>query len=225
MVNDVSGPPASKADYVLERLRQELSNGQLRAGEELRQQHLAERYGVSATPVREALRRLESEGFIRYTPHKVATVVDLPSLDINDLYMLRAQIESLTARLAVERATDEQIAEIEAAHNRLRDGVSEPSPKEMSELNRAFHMKLVEVGSAYIASNFLAPIWQHLLPTSIHAWADPVTMNAIIDEHELILSALRARDGERIETLMKEHVLDARDKRLAATTDRPESTD
>ncbi len=113
-------------------------------------------------------------------------MVDLPSLDINDLYMLRAQIESLTARLAVERATDEQIAEIEAAHNRCGRRVR-ALPQGMSELNRAFHMKLVEVGSAYIASNFLAPIWQHLLPTSIHAWADPVTMNAIIDEHELIL--------------------------------------
>ena len=86
----LTGPPLSKTEYVLQRLREDIASGVVVPGTSLRQSEIAARYGVSATPVREALRLLEAGGSISYAPHRGATVRELSPERVRDVYLLRA---------------------------------------------------------------------------------------------------------------------------------------
>ena len=105
--NDQIRPPVSKTAYVLDRMRDDIAKGTILPGQPLKQTDLAARYGVSPTPVREALRLLEADGSISYSPHRGATVLEMDKSRVRDLYLLRAAMESLATRLAVERLTED----------------------------------------------------------------------------------------------------------------------
>jgi DNA-binding transcriptional regulator YhcF (GntR family) len=101
-----SGVPVSKTEYVVARLEADIADGLIDPGQTLRQHEIATRYGVSATPVREALRILAAEGIVRYSAHKSATVAEMEPVELEDLYALRARIslsalrEELSARFS-----------------------------------------------------------------------------------------------------------------------------
>ncbi len=122
MVDRANGSPpqpVSKTDYVLQRLRMDISSGAIKAGTPLRQLEIAERYGVSATPVREAMRLLEADGSITYSRHRGVTVNEMSSEGIRDLYRLRSLAEGLAVEVAVERMDQAHLVKVIAAHDRL----------------------------------------------------------------------------------------------------------
>src|SRR5690606_14061100 len=102
-------PPGSKADYVHAVLPGEVMSGQLPAGAAVAQDGIARRLGGSLTLLREAWRRLESEGLIAYRPHRGATVSELSQDAARELYLLRSAIEGLCARLAANRISDAEL--------------------------------------------------------------------------------------------------------------------
>lgn len=210
------GPPASKTAYALERLRREIHDGVIRPGEALRQADLAKRYGISPTPVREALRLLEAEGAISYSPHRGATVSELTEQRVNDLYLLRATTEGLVARLAAERRTDEQLTEIVALHHRLRalteDG--ETSHEQLAAWNRELHLLIGSAGSPLIATQVMN-LW-HMFPTHATMWKEPKLTSCFLDQHDTIIAAIEAQDGATAAQVMEEHILTAARERLRA---------
>src|SRR5690606_11582708 len=115
--------PLSKTEYVLQRLRQELIDGTIRPGSQVRQGDISARYGVSATPVREALRRLEAEGHVSYSPHRGATVNTMAEEDLYALYRFRIEVEKLLAELAVERSDAGALADVRRKHEELKNAV------------------------------------------------------------------------------------------------------
>lgn len=122
-LDELSPVPRSKTQYALGRLRRDLELGEVSPGDALRQTNLAERYGVSPTPVREALRILEAEGTVQRSPHKGATVAQSSERSIEDLYRLRAATESLATRLAVERMCATAEATIRKLHERITTAI------------------------------------------------------------------------------------------------------
>ena len=106
-------PPQSKTAYVVERLREEIAAGVIVAGAPLRQTEIASRYGVSPTPVREALRILEAAGTIVYSPNRGATVREMHPTDGDDLYRLRAEMEGFACELSVQRRGADLAPELE----------------------------------------------------------------------------------------------------------------
>lgn len=114
-------PPQSRVAYVVARLKEDLANGLIQPGEVIKQTVLAKRYGVSPTPVREALRALEADGTITYMPHRGASVREMAPDAAVDLYRMRASSEGTATEMAVERITPAGLAQIEAKHAELTE--------------------------------------------------------------------------------------------------------
>lgn len=191
---------------MLARLRQELADGVIHPGAQLRQVEIAERYGVSPTPVREALRLLEADGAVTYAPHRGATVTELSRLELNDLYLMRSSVEALLARLAAERATRVEVAEIRAQHEDLAAKCSQVSPEELSRLNREWHLALLRLGSSLMTEHVVSPLWRRFLPPSQSQWRSSERNEVFVAEHERIVLALEQGDPAATESAMADHL-------------------
>lgn len=134
---------ASKSEEVYLELRRQLLNGELRAGERLAQRPLAQRLGVSAIPVLEALRRLERDGLVVSTPNVGATVREWTREDIEGAYLAREVLEGLAARLFVERATTLERRALAALADELEESLAAGATARCRELDLAFHLQLV----------------------------------------------------------------------------------
>ncbi|WP_282608749.1 GntR family transcriptional regulator [Pelagibius sp. Alg239-R121] len=134
------GRHGEQALEILQTLREDIISGRLTAGSLLRQQLLAERFGVSRMPVREALYRLEAEGFIAFTPNKGATVAPVSAEDVREIYEMRSAAETLALRLALPELTNAQIGRAEDLQAEM-----ETAPVgEFGKLNAAFHQTLYQ---------------------------------------------------------------------------------
>ncbi|NKQ51771.1 GntR family transcriptional regulator [Amycolatopsis sp. K13G38] len=205
MADNIPAPPLSRTDYVVSRLKQDVADGTLRPGQALRQVQIAQRYGVSVTPVREALRILEADGTITYSPHRGATVKDVDPETATDLYRLRAAVEGLATEIAVERMTPERLEAIEAAHQALRTAQADDAPAaELSKLNKALHYTIYQ-GGAPMLLDHISTLWSRF-PTSVTIWDTAPNVSALDDDHAGILDAIRAGDAERAGALMSAHV-------------------
>lgn len=212
--SDFGQKPLSKAEYVLQRLRKELQSGEILPGAQIRQTEISVRYGVSATPVREAMRRLESEGLINYSPHRGATVAEMSGQDLRDLYLFRAEVEGFLARLATERADRESLAMLRKLQNNMRDLVNQgASAATLSRQNREFHLALMQVGSPYVADQVMRPLWEKAIPSSESMWDSRDHVDRFLEEHEAVLSAMEAGQPEEASRHMAEHVLVAFNER------------
>lgn len=217
--------PLSKTAYVLERLRRELANGDIHPGQQLRQVDIAERYGVSPTPVREALRLLEADGAIQYSPHRGATVTELSPQELDDLYMVRSILEAQLAGLAAERATDDQVAAIRQQHEDLKASSGVESAVELSRLNREFHLALLRIGSPLITQQVVSPLWHSFLPPTTGQWRSPEGNARFLEEHERVIRAIEARDPEAARAAMTAHLHTAmRMRKQDGDFDDPDST-
>jgi len=205
-VADRTLPPLSKTEYVLQRLREDIASGLVVPGTSLRQSEIAARYGVSATPVREALRLLEAGGTITYAPHRGATVRELSPERVHDVYLLRAEIEGLATAVAVERMTDEDLAAVEEVHRELQESAASGG-QDLAVLNRRLHFTIYHAGSELIASH-ASSLWT-LFPPRVTIWRDAQAARVLAADHEGILDALRQRDAGLAKERAREHIMNA----------------
>lgn len=200
-----AAPPLSRTNYVVQRLKQELVEGVLRPGQALRQVQIAERYGVSVTPVREALRILEADGTITYSPHRGATVRDIPPEMAADLYRLRASVEGLATQIAVERMAHEQFEETLTAHDELHEAKARGATGgELSALNKALHFAIYQSGSPLLLDH-ITTLWSRF-PTNVTIWNRDRTATALAEDHAEIIAAIRAGRAEEAGALMSTHI-------------------
>lgn len=203
-----SAPPVSRTAYVLDRLRRDIEYGDIAPGESLRQVDLAARYGVSPTPVREALRLLEAEHTISYSPHRGAIVAELDMTRMRDLYLLRSNVEGLATRVTVERITDEAIQRVEGLHADLRNSREEHGMNDdLAQMNRDFHLGIYSSGSKVI-SEYVTSLWR-LFPRRVTMWQDPEISRIFVQQHQDIVNAIKDRDAPAAEKLMADHILTA----------------
>jgi DNA-binding GntR family transcriptional regulator len=190
----------SKIDMVTAALRELILQKELRPGDPLRQQELAERFNVSATPVREALRRLEAEGMLRHEPHAGVSVVEVDYGATVENYRIRAALESLAAELAAEVATEEDLLAIEALNDEM---AACDDPQRFNELNHQFHIKIYEAARSPLLLSIVRRLWQAFPhgPKILRPLAESV------EHHAAIVAALRARDAERTAALTRHHIL------------------
>jgi len=193
----------SKSDLVAAALRELIITGALTSGSALRQRELAERFGVSPTPVREALRRLESEGLVTYDAHKGSTVVEADSSAVEEKYQIRAALEGLAASLAVPKISDDDIADLEAHNRRLAD--ESLSPAEVNELNRTLHFRIYEMARSPLLLALMRLLWQSF-PAGPQMYRP---REESVAEHKALLDALRRRDAVAAQTITQKHILGA----------------
>jgi DNA-binding GntR family transcriptional regulator len=192
----------TKTDLVAEAIKEMVRNRELEPGMELRQRDIAERLGVSSTPVREALRRLEAEGYVASEPHQPAIVVWPEKSDIYETAVIRGTLEGLGAELAAKKVTPEDMADLIALNAGLADATD---PIERLQIDREFHLRICEITGSPALLAQLNLLWRNL------ETGPPVKVSSDrwVTEHEQILQALSEGDCSEARSVTHEHVLDA----------------
>jgi DNA-binding GntR family transcriptional regulator len=189
-----------KSDVVAETLREMIMTGQLAPGSELRQRDLAEYFNVSPTPVREALRRLESEGLVGTELHRGSRVAPLNVEAQEENYLILAELEALATRLAVEKMTDEDLEEVRACGDAFAAADDE---SEARELNRQFHFRVYECARSPLLLSLMRVLWSSFA-YGPQLWRPH---DQSVKEHQLLIDALSARAADRAAKITHEHVL------------------
>lgn len=197
---------------VTELIRQAIIDGRLPPGRRLKEEELARDLGISRTPVREALLMLNAEGLVDVAPNRGAAVRSHSAEDLDDLYQLRALLEGYSTRRAATRLSDEAIRGLRESCDRFERLLDTGS--EMAELvkeNLFFHQTILEgAGSSRLVTMVRQVIELPLVYRS-YVWYSPEQQRISGHYHEQISRALEARDAERAELVMKEHIYEARD--------------
>ncbi len=209
-------------NLVADRLRSAILNGEIKPGAWLRQERLAQEYGVSQMPVREALKELSAEGLVEHVPYRGVRVIEFSPDDISDLYASRAFMEGLAARAAAANITLEELAELKALHSQMKVLLEAKVLAEYSELNRRFHRLVFSAGRrAYLTrtlnqlwDTFPSMLWGNFARTAGRPW--PQRDLADIDEHAALIAALEQRDGDAAERVARHHVEESGQHLVAA---------
>lgn len=206
------GPDVPQGLSLYRRLLDEIRAGRLAPGARLREVELAERLGVSRTPVREAMRLLEADGLVVHQPRLGAVVRSLDYAEIMELYEMRAVLEGTAARLAARAASDVELAELVALNADFAAAADDQA--RAAEINRQFHLILQDAAKNRFLIKSISTLQRTMMilgPTTLMQ-RDRAT--AAVAEHDRILAALNARDGARAETEMRAHIEAAQRARL-----------
>ena len=196
-----SDAPQGRGAYL--RLLAEIRAGSLVPGARLRETDLAERLGISRTPVREAIRQLEAEGLVVHLPRQGASLRTLDYAEVIELYEMRAVLEGTAARLAARAASDLELGELAALNQDLRGA---PAGPQAQDLNRQFHRMLLDAARNRFLVKSMSALQKTLLILGPTTLADPARAAQAVDEHAAVLEALAARDGAAAEAAMRVHV-------------------
>lgn len=180
--------------------------GQL-ANIRLDERQLSHDLGVSRTPIREALTLLEQEGFVRSVPRRGLFVVRKSKAEIIDLILVWAGLESMAARLAAERASDGEIAELRHVFDAFQTERPEEHPEEYSQANIAFHQTIIRLGGCRLIAEMTENLFIHMRAIRAVSMRQHDRAKRSIGEHMRIIDALEARDVELAERLVRDHTL------------------
>ncbi len=194
-------------EEVHERLVAMVADGRLAPNTRLYQERLAQDLGVSRTPIREALLRLEREGLVRTQPGGGIYVKALSEAEVAELYQVREILEPFAARLACERATPRDVAEVEAVHERIR----RLPPTDLARgfrLNHDLHTRLVRPCGNGLLLRFLEIVWAQASAVRIYAFYAQEAERAerMVKEHHMILTAFAGGRAEEVEELLRSHI-------------------
>jgi DNA-binding GntR family transcriptional regulator len=197
----------TSADYAYQELRHRIITKQLKPGQRLPEVNIAVQMGVSRTPVREALRRLASEGLVIIIPNSGARLAAPTVREIEDTFLVREQLECLAIRLAAERIGDRHLRRLEEALVEEARAIEERDLETYLEVNEAFHKAVADASGNRVLAEYVENI---LARTNAYVvFYDPFYQNETtptVDSHKEILMALRAHDSEKSVKLMKRHL-------------------
>jgi len=196
---------------IADRLRAAILAREIKPSEWLRQEQLAREFGVSHTPVREALQDLVSEGFVEHVPYRGIRVVEFSATDLLDLYACRAFQESLAARYAALNITPEELAELKNIFQALEQHPINEQLAEHRRLHRQFHQLIYTASRHDYLIHSLEQMWTRFPTMMLSNFAQtaqqPVGRGAAaMEEHRQIKTALEAHDSEAAERLMRQHI-------------------
>lgn len=193
-------PYRSKTDAAYVEIRRRILDGRLAPSRPLNQEQLAAELGISTTPLREALRRLESEGFVLMPAHRDVVVKPLDPMELQVLYEVRRELDAFAAFLAATNHDDEDAERMRAACADLRAGSDDPIL-----LNRSFHRAVYVASHNNVLIELLDTLWdrsdRYRRFTESFA-SDP----GVIEEHEVMLQTILRRDADGARQLMHSHI-------------------
>ena len=196
-------------ELVLEAIREAIINGSLQPRERLMEIQLAEELGVSRTPVREALRHLELEGFIVMVPRKGAYVADLSFKDIADVFEIRASLEGLAAGLAAERITSGELEEMERLLVEKGEAIAKNDINQLVEVDTKFHEAIYRASRNDRLSSIISNLREQIQRFRSTSLSYPGRMKESLEEHRAIVDAINSRDIQLARQLSQEHIENA----------------
>ena len=199
-------------NVVADRMRTAILEGRYKPGEWMRQERIAQELGVSQMPVREALKELASEGLIEHVPYRGARVVDIAPTDVEDIYALRAFLESRAAGFAATQIAPEEILELKQIHAEIEKYSAPEHVLKYRELNRRFHELIFTASRRSYLIRTLGMLWA-AFPTMLmgnysRTASQPLVGRDNVDllEHATIIAALERGDADAAQKATQEHV-------------------
>ena len=197
-------------DVVFKTLRQAILKGELEPGERLMEIQLAERLGVSRTPIREAIRKLELEGLVKNIPNKGAVVVGVTSQDIDDIYTIRTRIEGLAARRCAQNIGDDELEELRQVVELQEYFVTKQDFLQVWHLDSRFHEMIYDACRSRPLKQILS-LFHNYIQKAREYSVKSGRAQASAQEHRAILDAIENHDLDGAEKAMALHVNNARD--------------
>ena len=189
-----------------------LQAGAIQPGDYLREQQLAEEFGISRTPVREALRKLETEGLLVSEPRLGMRVRVLDYTEVIEIYEVREVHERAVARIAAVKATDIELAElknIQASFEKAKNNSGK-----MAALNQQFHFALLQMAKNRFLTKAVESMQRTMLVLGPSTLTEPKRANTAIKEHRALIQALEKRDADKAESIMSTHLQNAQQSRI-----------
>jgi len=192
-------------ERILETIRDAIMSGALKPGEKVAEPELATRFGISRTPIREAFRQLESEGYLTVIPRKGALVAYFSPKDVEEFYAIKSILEGYAARKACTRLSTREINKLEAINEKLREIARDGDVRHFFKVHNSFHELFIKgAGNEKLAEmiDSLVKKFQRLRLASL---SKPGRMQISVEEHEKIIEAFRGRNEALAEMLVQKN--------------------
>jgi DNA-binding GntR family transcriptional regulator len=189
-----------------DRLRYMIVEGELAPGEKLAEKELCSQFGVSRTPLREAMRVLATEGLVLLTPNRGCTVARLTLADLDEAFPIMGALEALSGELACRHITDAEVARIRELHERMVRKYEAGALRDYFKLNEQIHQLILAAARNPTLAQMQLSLAGRVRRARYMANMSPARWARAVAEHEKILEALAARDGKRLAVLLNEHL-------------------
>ena len=193
-------------DVVFNTLRQAILKGELEPGERLMEIQLAERLGVSRTPIREAIRKLELEGLVLMVPRKGAEVASISEKSLREVLEVRRSLEELAIELACQKITQEQIQELEAAEAVFAEAVQKGDPMTIAESDESYHDVIYQATGNGRLVQILNNLREQMYRYRLEYIKDADKRQILVVGHVHIIRAVESHNIARANQAMREHI-------------------
>ncbi|PLX87782.1 MAG: GntR family transcriptional regulator [Desulfuromonas sp.] len=190
-------------EKILETIREAILKGTLKPGEKVAEPDLAERFGISRTPIREAFRQLESEGYLTVIPRKGAVVAALSEQDVQEFYAIKSILEGYAAELAASRLEEKDIAKLEQINERLKKLEKEGDVKTFFRVHNEFHELFLKASGNRKLYDLVQQLGMKFNRLRMASLSVDGRMAISVAEHEKLIRAFRKHDGIEAENLVK----------------------
>jgi DNA-binding GntR family transcriptional regulator len=197
--------PGVISEKILNEMEAAILSGEFKPREHLVEMELIDRYGVSRTIIREALKKLEGKGLVRIAPHRGARVADLSIQEIEEIYFVRAEVEKIAARLLVKNIQPEEIESLKKLAREVESHLRRKT-EQMIEKDGEFHRSIYQT----CRNQHLCDLIDHLKTKAYivgyNAWSMPQRIEESIREHQKIVEAIEERGAPKLEKLIVKHL-------------------
>ena len=193
-------------DVVFNTLRQAILIGELKPGERLMERHLADRLGVSRTPVREAIRRLELEGLVTMIPRKGAEVARITEKSMSDVLEVRRTLDALCAELACDRITPESLAALKKACDHFEQCVGTHDAKKIAEADVSLHDIIVEATGNQRLIQMVHNLSEQMYRYRFEYIKDSSQHDTLVKEHRIIYQSIVDKDKDTAAAAARLHI-------------------
>lgn len=193
-------------DVVFKTLRQAILKGELEPGERLMEIQLADRLGVSRTPIREAIRKLELEGLVLMIPRKGAEVAKISEKSLRDVLEIRRALDALAIELCIERMTEDDIKALAEAQEEFRKSVEGNDAMVIAESDERFHDVIYNSTNNPRLVQMLNNLREQMYRYRLEYIKDAEKRQILVSEHDWILKAISERNVTEAKTAIRQHV-------------------
>ncbi len=200
---------------VFAKLEEAIINGEIKPGESLIELKISDEFGVSRTPVREAIRQLELEGLVTTAPNKGAIVIGVSEQDIKDIFKIRILTEGLAARWAAEKITQEELENLKEIIELSEFYTNKNDMRRLRELDSQFHELIYQACKSRPLRHVLSNFHHYIQNARGESYKTPGRAKKSLDEHKAIYEAMANNDGNMAEKLISKHVKNAKENYYA----------
>lgn len=192
-------------EKITESIRDAILKGQLKSGEKVAEPELAERFGISRTPIREAFRQLESEGYLTVIPRKGAVVRALSERDVEEFYSIKSILEGYAANLAAKNLTERELERLEAINARLEQLAAQGDVKTFFKVHNEFHDLFIQASHNAKLHELIQQLLMKFNRLRMASLSLPGRMEISVQEHRKIIEAFRRQDGDLADKLVRKN--------------------